>query len=693
MDGGDADGRADTGRGDGARRGGGAGARGSASAEAQARTREAREAREAWEAQAREREVRVQEAREAVEAVEVREAWEARVREAWKTRVQAEAEAEAEAQAQVPALALARAQAVALALTDSPRPYANLSTITYEEILADSKLKDIIYSIKPDNRHKHAHRLWRRSQDFWWLIQIITPITRLPSELLQQILLVVIDNASDDDASNLPSVLMFVCKHWYTIINRLWASVNLGTTTPKDAITSKLNQWHLDLSVDTEIDRGDFTPSERAYNAIFAAIEASSRWRSFIVKTFPPQADLPEHLVNHGLQRCSNPVMSRLRTFRIMSPCEMSPLIDWLLRTLGTTASRELTTVEINSPNVIAFLVPTYSPIFRSVTVLSLDTPGLRNPIDLLPHLHQLESLTVSHLPLPTYHDDVDLPFVHTLRHLRLRAASIQWMSGKTFHVLESCTLLFPLHRHVLHTFRTTLPNCTDLTFRGYPLNILDGISTSKHPHVSVACSCVDKPRGYRQLVQFSSQAIRESRLAPRILHISIEATNKAWTKAFAFMSNLEELVISNARPSSLGAKTLQSLFVHPVHANNLGTTATLGGRDTDTPLCPSLKRFGLRYQRWLRPSEHFDLIPEFMSIIWSRQQSKLSLQSFRIWTRSDEEDPLELIEGSWISLEGFERLANESKIKGWNLLQLMTNRVVENTFKPRPLPHALKCD
>jgi hypothetical protein len=174
--------------------------------------------------------------------------------------------------------------------------------------------------------------------------------------------------------------------------------------------------------------------------------------------------------------------------------------------------------------------------------------------------------------------------------------------------------------------------------------------------------SCSDKPRGNRQLARFSSQALQESRLAPRILHISIEATNQAWIKALAFMSNLEELVIDNAQPSSLGAKVLQSLVVHPVHANNLGTTVTSGG--WNTPVCPSLKRFGLRYRRWLRPSEHFDLIPDFVSIIWSRQQSNFSLQSFRIWTRSDQKGPLELLEGSRISREGFERLANDCAIK-----------------------------
>ena len=266
----------------------------------------------------------------------------------------------------------------------------------------------------------------------------------------------------------------------------------------------------------------------------------------------------------------------------------------------------------------------------------------------------KLETLTASHLPLPVYHDDVDLPFVHTLRRLTLRSVSIQWMSGRTFHVLESCAILFPLHRHILHTFRTTLPNCGDLSFEGHPLDILSGVSAHKLTDLSVKCSSSYKPRGDRELALFSSQVLQESRLAPRVLHISIEATNSAWIKALAYMSNLEELVINNAQPSSLGVKALRSLVVLS------GITAT--------PVCPSLKRFGLRYHRWLRPSEHFDLIPVFISIIWSRQQSMFPMQSFRIWTRCDEDGPLELVEGSSVSSEGFEHLKRYAAITGGNL-------------------------
>ena len=523
------------------------------------------------------------------------------------------------------------------------------SPVTYDEILANSNLRNIIYSIEPDRRFHFAHHLWLHRQDYWWLIQILVPITRLPQELLHQILLIIIDDAADS-----PLALMRVSKLWYTIVTGIWASLKLGTTTPKDTVTSKLerNQWFLDVVVDTETDRGHFTQSEDDYQALFAAMEATSRWRSLVLETFPAQADLPENLVNRGLQKCTNSVMNRLRTLRIKFPCQMSPLLDHLLRALGTSAGEELTIIEINSAIVISFLVPAYSSIFRSVTVLSLDSPGLPNPVDLLPHLHRLESLTASHLPLPVYHDDADLPFIHTLRHLRLRSVSIQWMNDRTFHVLENCVLIFPLHRHILHTFCTTFPNCKDFSFEGYPLDILSGVSAHKLIHLSVVSSSSYKPRGSRQLARFSSQALQESRLTPRILHISIEATDEAWTKALTFMSNLEELVIHSARPSSLGVKVLRSLVVHPVHASDLGTTDTPGA--WSTPVCPSLKRFGLRYRRWLRPSEHFDLIPEFMSIIRTRRESMFFLQSFCIWATSDQKEPLELMKGSWMSDEGF---------------------------------------
>ena len=595
---------------------------------------------------------------------------------------QAEAEAEAEAQALQRALARTRVEQRARGKLPWALAHAKakVNMVPYGEVLADSALMRIIYSIKPEHRRRLARALWRHSEH-WWFIQIIVPITRLPQELLHQILLILIDNPSES-----PSILIQVSKQWYPIVTGIWASLKLGTSTPRDAVMRKLerNQF-LDVVIDTNIDRGGFTPSEGAYQGILVAIQAAPRWRSLVVETFPAQTDLPEQLMDNGREQCSDVVMRHLRSFKFKSPCETSSLLQRLLRILGTAAGGELTTVEINSASVISFLAPTYPSIFHSVKILCLDTPQLPDPVDILPHLHQLEALTASHLSLPIYHIDINLPFVHTLRHLTLRAVSIQWMSGRTFHALESCTLLYPRHRNVLNTFNTTLPNCNDLTFRGYPLDILNGISAHNLTHLTVKCSCSEKPPGSRGLVQFSSHALREDRLSPRILHISIEASNQAWIKAFPFMSNLEELVIDNADPSSLGVQALQALAIHPGQAINMGIAATPVGQNT--PACPLLKRFGLRYRRWLRPTEHFDLIPELAFIILSRQLASLSLRSFRIWKERGQKEPLELIAGPWALSRAF---WDFTSLSGEDLSHLMAS-LADRLSMPPPLPHALK--
>ena len=144
-----------------------------------------------------------------------------------------------------------------------------------------------------------ARALWDRSpetrDEYSCIIHFIAPITHLPFELLRQVFLIIIDETSYP-----PLELILVCKQWHTIVTTIWASLNLGTSTSIDAVAKKLerNQWLLDIVVDTDSDRGGLTPSDGAFKAIFAAIEASARWRSLVVKSFPAQADLPEDLVN-----------------------------------------------------------------------------------------------------------------------------------------------------------------------------------------------------------------------------------------------------------------------------------------------------------------------------------------------------------------------------------------------------------
>jgi len=144
-------------------------------------------------------------------------------------------------------------------------------------------------------------------------------------------------------------------------------------------------------------------------------------------------------------------------------------------------------------------------------------------------------------------------------------------------------------------------------------------------------------------------------------------------------MPHLEELVISNTRPSSLRPNVLQSLIARPVHTDNLSAISTTG--EWVAPFCPLLRRFGLKYRRWLRKGEHFDLIPDFLSIISSRTHSNCSIQSFRVWTMGDQEDRLQLVENLQIAPKGFQRLANKSGIKQDDALDLVLMKLLDSSF------------
>jgi len=147
-------------------------------------------------------------------------------------------------------------------------------------VLADSGLMEIINSIESYKRSDLVRVLWLHSpqktkHEYSWLFHIFTPVTRLPLELLQQILLIVIDEVSD------PSALVHVCKLRHVVVTGIWTSLKLGPKTTKDDVIQKLerNQSFLDIFVDTEMDHGDISSS---YEAIFTVVEAAARWRSSV---------------------------------------------------------------------------------------------------------------------------------------------------------------------------------------------------------------------------------------------------------------------------------------------------------------------------------------------------------------------------------------------------------------------------
>ena len=70
------------------------------------------------------------------------------------------------------------------------------------------------------------------------------------------------------------------------------------------------------------------------------------------------------------------------------------------------------------------------------------------------------------------------------------------------------------------------------------------------------------------------------------------------------------------------------------------------------------------------------------MSIILSRQRSEFSLQSFQIWTTSNQVDPPELIDRLSISFVGFKSLANDCGIKAKDFSELVASRIEEDIVR-----------
>jgi len=59
-------------------------------------------------------------------------------------------------------------------------------------------------------------------------------------------------------------------------------------------------------------------------------------------------------------------------------------------------------------------------------------------------------TLEAFRLHLPTYTIETDLRLVRTLKRIKIKAASMQWMAGRTFSNLERCTIIWPHYPETL---------------------------------------------------------------------------------------------------------------------------------------------------------------------------------------------------------------------------------------------------
>ena len=264
----------------------------------------------------------------------------------------------------------------------------------------------------------------------------------LPMEILSEIFLLVSQFAGDKRWNW--RVLMRVCLYWHdTILSTpgLYSQLRIRRATQKEGVQAFIQgrKTRLDVTVDVndEADGSDFD-AENFQACFVTAIQAASRWSSLNLISPPPHGEFKHLQILQPLTHLES----------IKLACGFDEFFEPIITAISRSALPNLTAIALADPAAALYLgKPACSHIYHSLTTLKIQLlKRMDSPVDILPHLHRLETLEASRLCLPFYSPDPPLPLIHTLRFLYLKAASVQWMTGHVFFSLERCRIIFPHH-------------------------------------------------------------------------------------------------------------------------------------------------------------------------------------------------------------------------------------------------------
>ena len=481
--------------------------------------------------------------------------------------------------------------------------------------------------VKDDNRSLQTlQHKYKQVRDF------VTPIYRLPIEVLTEVFTIDFENNQS------PSRLTLVCRDWYRIVEgmaSMWQSLKLGTWTAPDRVERFMQKaWWMNVVIDTEEDMERSEGEGEGYIALALVLANASRWRRLTIESSPHGIPVPSSVVI--------PPISGIESIRVASRAQPSPLLDRILENIGTAAAGSLSMMETTSYHTIRHLLqPEYVQLFHYLTTLKADTRTTPDSVDLLPHLLRIEDLDLSNVSLPPYTDDVDLPLVHSLRHLRLKVVSIQWMGGRKFTQLQSCSIHSPT------TYPPTssdvyLPICQELEFGHLNAEVAGRFQAPKVDSVTMKSNEWTPLRGSQQVILLCRAGLG-FHWQPRVLHLSVLCDEGLLLSALKLLPALNELQLDIARPCVLGRRFFKALLAKPIYEpkgkfdRNWGEAHPQHVKYWKSSICPSLKKLVLKYERWLRSTDQLDILPPLMAIGWSRRGTTTPLKSFHLrFERSD---------------------------------------------------------
>jgi hypothetical protein len=478
----------------------------------------------------------------------------------------------------------------------------------------------------------------------------LAPIRRLPTELLAEVFAIVIECCGEG-----PFAMMRVCRSWRaTVLSmaRVWSRFTVRPWTSReqmDFVVERTKQVPLDVVVNLNTNHHSSTLSSGAREesgGLALAMTTMPRWRTLTIAGFPCESTK----TGEGtFPMTFSGSLERLEAFKIEGLCEPTPPCESfskLLDTVAITSTEKLTYIEVATPNALWFLaLPTYRPLFSRLRHFKVNVREMRDPADILPYFENLEVLEAYRLHLPTYHHDVDLPIVRTIKRMDIKIVSVQWMSGRTFPLLEDCTIVWPHHPETLRLRGGVhLPACTQFTYDDHLIEPISEFRLPKLDKMVVRNEAWNKPRGSTQLSSVWGESANPRWIKPRVLHLDTQCHDQHLINALQLHPDLEELVLGLVRPDGLGKKFFNTMVARKLK----GASSSLGSRSGPAQpngassgflvasLVPKLKVFGVRYRRWIREQEKDEIEPQLLKIIRSREKTEVPLQSVKFWPTKD---------------------------------------------------------
>ena len=484
-----------------------------------------------------------------------------------------------------------------------------------------------------------------------------------------------------------PYQLVAVCRRWRNVINgmsHLWSTLRLGTYTEIENIDIWLDrsrQGPLTVKIDPQRDienRSDDKP----YAGLQYALRSIDRWQSLVIASSPT----PEAFGGTVNFQTAKP-FEYLTSLDLGQRCEGSTTLSHLLDHVSKTAII-LSTMSVRSPcAIILLLQPHMSLVLNMITTLVIDGEAISEPVSILPLLGSLQVLDASNLPLPNYDTTINLPFLSTLKQLKLRGVPIQWMAGREFECLEDCTIIHVLGQELIQ-LRIDLPCCQTLAYQGYPISTLQHFHTPQVKKMVLDTHDTKKRRVQQHLDLFRLDG-RLSQL--HTLHLTLSCGEGALTNALEHMKPLQELVLSIAYPSSSLEGFLMLLAAVPSSKdwpewsygdNHREWMDWCSSQTWYTNMLPSLRSLCLQSPKGFSESQCLENCPVLRYLAWTRAQMTPPLEHLKVWEGRGTSDNIVVDYTSTGYLEkhlGISRQADDETI----IRGILTQEVIEYGLSP----------